>query len=322
LGEPTRGYEPMTTQRPEDDREEGCGDHTERDEQSSPRATGLRPHHRRPLRLRSTTFASRGQPYVATSAGARTGRGGARTRSAFADCSPSGRHTSGTLMPDAARPGRGSRVRRGRCGDRSRRGSFRSVTLRGRRSATPVACRARRRRPAGRHRSSRRLRLLRLLDRRGLLGHVSGRQERQRIDVAVRVGRGADAEMHVGLGPFRVAAGADRADHVALAHLRSDRDPDRAEMDERDRPAVLGTDRQAETLGGQPPGERDDPRCGGAHGRARGSADVDPAMLAAGIRIALGGKRPQHGPVDGPRPGRRSRSERECGEHHDQNRVA
>jgi hypothetical protein len=95
-----------------------------------------------------------------------------------------------------------------------------------------------------------------------LFGGVSRRQERQRVDVAVRVRRVADAEIDVRLCPDGLAARADRADDVALAEPRPNRDPDRAEVNQRDRPGVLGADGQAQPLPRQSPGERHDTRRG------------------------------------------------------------
>jgi hypothetical protein len=131
---------------------------------------------------------------------------------------------------------------------RRRRRPVRGMSMRRRPAITAVRCRARRSCSTRGHGRNRRLRLLLLLGRRGLLGRVPGRQERQGIDVPVRVGSTTDAEIHVRLGPLGVTARTDRADDVALAHLGPDRDPDRAEVDERDRPAVFGADRQAQPL--------------------------------------------------------------------------
>ena len=128
--------------------------------------------------------------------------------------------------------------------------------------------------------------------------------------------------MDIRLRPFGLPARTDRADDVALADLSSDRHSDRAQLDERHGPAVLGSDSQAETLSRQSPGKRDDPTGGGTDLRARGSSDVDPSVLAPGVRILTGDERPQHRPVDRPHPCRRSRREHECGEHHDEDRVA
>ena len=114
---------------------------------------------------------------------------------------------------------------------------------------------------------SRRLRLgrrlyRRLYRRRHGLRRGQGRQKRRRIDVTVWIRGAADAEVHVGLYPFGLAARADGADDVALTHRGPNRDSDRPEVDERDGPAVLGTDRQAEPLVRKLARVGDDSGCG------------------------------------------------------------
>ena len=164
--------------------------------------------------------------------------------------------------------------------------------------------------------------LRRRLHRRRLLRCMPWRQERQRIDIAVRIGRAADAQVHVRLGPFGLTAGADRGDDVALAHAGPDGDADRAEVDECDRPAVLGADRQAQPLMRQLSGVRSHPDGRRPNVGPRRRADVTPSMLTARVRIVVGDERPQHRAVDGPRPGRRARSQGERREHDEQERVA
>ena len=216
--------------------------------------TGTRPHDRRCADRREAMIAdgrlSRARAPMLACAGARHRR--LRAHSSLPRRPPGAPRASRTLTPDLT----GSR-----CGSGmgSRRRPVRGMPMRRRPMITAVRCRARRNHPTGGHGRNRTLRLLllRLLRRRGLLGRVPGRQERQRIDVPVRVGRTTDTEIHVRLGPLRVTAGTDRADDVALAHVRPDRNPDRAEVDERDRPPVLGADRQAQPLMGQLPRVRD-----------------------------------------------------------------
>jgi hypothetical protein len=51
------------------------------------------------------------------------------------------------------------------------------------------------------------------------------------------------------------------------------------------------------------------------HGFTDGRADVDPAVLPAGVRIAPEGERAEHRPGDRPRPrgrGSRNRERKEC----------
>jgi hypothetical protein len=281
--------------------------------------TGTRTRDRRCADRRVAMIAdgrlSRARVPTLACAGARHRR--PRTRSSLPRRPPRAPRASRTLMPDHTGPRCGS-------GMGSSRRPVRGMSARRRPMITAVPCRARRSRPTRGHARSGSLHLLllRLLGRRGLLGCVPGRQERQGIDVPVRVGCSTDAEIHVWLGPLGLTARTDRADDVALAHGRPDRDPDGAEVDERDRPAVLGADRQAQPLMGQLPRVGDDAGRSRANARARRGADVDPAVLAAGVGIALGDERPQHRPVGGPRPSRRARSKHERGEHDEEDRVA
>jgi hypothetical protein len=71
-------------------------------------------------------------------------------------------------------------------------------------------------------------------------------EERERIDVPVRVGGQPHAEMDVRLGPFGLATRADRAGDLAFADRGADRKPDRPQVDEGDGVSVLRPDRQAE----------------------------------------------------------------------------
>ena len=145
------------------------------------------------------------------------------------------------------------------------------------------------------------------------------RQKRERVEIPVRVRSQADAEIHVRLGHLRLAARADRPDDVPLLDCGSDRDADRAQVDQGDGVPVLGTDRHAAPLARQLTCEGDDPgrRC--AHVGSRRRADVDPAVLAAGVRVVAGDERPQHRPVDRPGPGSRARDVREGDEQHGPN---
>jgi hypothetical protein len=108
--------------------------------------------------------------------------------------------------------------------------------------------------------------------------------------------------MDVRLGTFGLTARADRPHDLALADRRANADSDRAEVDEGDRVAVLGTDRQAAALPRQLPCKRDHPCRRGAHFGSRRRADVDSSVLAARIRIAFGDERPEHRAFDRPAP--------------------
>jgi hypothetical protein len=328
LCERARAQARLTAHERDPSREQRDAEHGQRGEQRSPAVTG-RPRlapargtgnvaHYAPL-----TNGRRRDPRLAELRRPRPGRG-RRTgmRRASTDGSPSRLSPCAVLrsldfLPDRRRR-RGARPCRRRprsCDPWVRLVSVSRGRLRVRRLG-----RLRERR--GRSLGGWRLHLGLRLGRRRLLRCAPGRQERQRVDVAVRVRGQADAQIDVRLGPLGLAARADRADDVALGDLGSDRDPDRAEMDERDRVPVLGTDRQAEPLLWKPAGEGDDSgRCGTDVRTGRG-ADVDPAVLAAGVRIPIGDERPEHRPVDRPGPGRGPGREHESGEESGDERVA
>jgi hypothetical protein len=153
-----------------------------------------------------------------------------------------------------------------------------------------------------------------LLDRRGCGGrHVlgrrrPGRQERQRVDIALVVGGRTHAEVHERLRRGHDAAQTDRADDCALAYLRSARHADRAEMNERDRVAERRLDRDGPPSRRNRPGERDDTARRREHIRTRRRSEVDTAMLTRGVRVGMVEReRTQDRPVDRPRPGLRRR---------------
>jgi hypothetical protein len=120
--------------------------------------------------------------------------------------------------------------------------------------------------------------------------------------------------MDARLGVLRRAGRAHRPDRRALGHGGALLDADRAEVDERDRVAARGLDRDAPTMGGQRPGERDGSAGRSAHRAPVGSRDVDPAVLTAGVRVGADRERAQHSAVGGPCPRRGRRAEDERGE--------
>jgi hypothetical protein len=141
------------------------------------------------------------------------------------------------------------------------------------------------------------------------------REQRERVDVAVRFGGQANAEVDVRLSPLGVPARADRAHDLAFRDRGARSHADRSEMDERDRVAVGRANRQAQPFVRQLSDEGGDAGCGGLDVGTRGRRDVDSAVLAACIRVVLGGKRSQHRALDGPRPGSRGRAQREREQH-------
>jgi len=200
------------------------------------------------------------------------------------------------------------RRRSGRWRDRSSDGSSRS-----RRSCGSTRSRlGRRRGRLGRDRSRRRRRSGRRRRRGG-----RRRQEGERVEVALLVRGRANAEMHVRPCLLGRSGRADRPDPIALGHHRALRHRERAEVREGDREPVGGQDRDALPARGHDPGERHLTAGGRNDGRPGRRADVDPAVLARGIRMRRverepGQDRPGGGP--GPRPRRRHDDDEQ---HHD-----
>jgi hypothetical protein len=139
-------------------------------------------------------------------------------------------------------------------------------------------------------------------------------QQRQRVEIPVRIGGQADAQMDVWLRSLGLAARADRSHDLPFADRRSNGQGDRSQVDEGDRIPVLGADRQAEPLARKPAGVGDDPRGRSAYLGSRRSADVDAAVLAARIRVVAGDERPEHRPLDRPAPRSRTRDVGEADE--------
>jgi len=148
------------------------------------------------------------------------------------------------------------------------------------------------------------------------------REQQLRVDVAVRVGGQAHAEVDVGLGAFGLAARPDRADDFALCDSSPHTNGDRPQVNQGDRVAVLGTDRQAAALTGNLARERDDPGRRSAHLSARRRADVDSAVLPASVRVVTGDEGPEHWAVDRPAPSGRARHESQRGKENDCDAVA
>jgi len=170
------------------------------------------------------------------------------------------------------------------------------------------------RRGRGRHRGRRRGR------RAGGSGSRRGgrarRQERERVDVPLRIGGAADAELHDG----RVVG--ERTDGVSLGDRRASRRGDLTEVRERDRPAVGRLDRHRPPAPGDGAGEGDRPGRRRAHGRAGVAGDVDASVLAGGIgarRIERKGC--DDAAVCGPCPGLGGRHDRKCDREREQESV-
>jgi len=111
------------------------------------------------------------------------------------------------------------------------------------------------------------------------------RKERQRVDVALRIGGHADAQMDVRLRGHGIRALADPRHHGSLVDERAFHHEDLPELEQRDREAVGGLDRHRLPAPGNEAGERDGSRRGGADVGAELAAHVDAAVLAARVRI-------------------------------------
>lgn len=128
-------------------------------------------------------------------------------------------------------------------------------------------------------------------------------QKPERVDVALRIARHANAEVDVRARELGRAARTHRADHVALADGRATSHRDRAEVNERRRVAVAGLDREREPVRRQGAGVRHGSRCGSAHRSARGARDVDAPADAAGVWVrVIERERAENVAVDRPRP--------------------
>jgi hypothetical protein len=137
-----------------------------------------------------------------------------------------------------------------------------------------------------------------------------GREERQRIDVPFGLVGAAHAQVDVRLSRYCVVALADRTDGVTFFDRRAALDLDFSELKQCDGVAVRGSNRDHTPAVRDRAGEADRPiRRSSHHGPDR-AADVDPTVLAAGVRVAAQRERPQHRPIEGPRP----RVRRGCGD--------
>jgi hypothetical protein len=145
--------------------------------------------------------------------------------------------------------------------------------------------------------------------RRRRLELGANRQERQGIDVPLRIGGRTDAEVHVRTRNLRDPAGPEGAELGALGDRLALVDARRTEVQERHRPAVRGADRDVQAVRWDASDERHHTGCRRDHALAGPSGDVDAAMLARAVRVGPEGKRPSDGASDRPAPaGGRHRS--------------
>jgi hypothetical protein len=108
--------------------------------------------------------------------------------------------------------------------------------------------------------------------------------------------------MNVRLRPFRVARGTDRTHALALLDLGASLHGSRSEVNERDGVAVGSADRDSHAVPRRRAGEGDNARAGSGHRLLGVAADVDSAVLPAGVRIVAEVERPEHRPRYRPAP--------------------
>jgi hypothetical protein len=149
---------------------------------------------------------------------------------------------------------------------------------------------------------------------RGRLDDRPSGQERQRIDVALILGRHPHAEVDERLRAVDDAARPDRPDNGAFGDERSALHADRAEMDERGRVPERRLDRDGLAPVRHGSGERDGASRRREHLRAGRCAQVDATVLTPRVRVrTVERERPQDGTIDRPCPGLRCRRRQEQG---------
>jgi hypothetical protein len=211
----------LTARERDPGREEREAEHGQRDEQGSSVATGTFVLARDTRDMADDdvplTNRRRRDPRLAELRHPRPGRNRwTGLRRGGTDRSPGRLSQCGVSRSASPRPGK--HRRRGLCPCRRRLRSSdrwgRNLTGRRRRlRARGLGCA---REGRGRSLDGWRLHLGLGLRGRRLLRRAPRRQERQWVDIAVRIGGQADAQIHVRLGPLGLAARADRADGVAL----------------------------------------------------------------------------------------------------------
>ncbi len=143
---------------------------------------------------------------------------------------------------------------------------------------------------------------------RGLLRSARGgrrarRQQRQRIDVTLRIARDAHAEVDERLGEIDVAARPHSSDDGAFPDERAPGHTDRPQVDERGGVAERCLDRNCLSAARNRAGERDHSLRRSEDRMTAGRAEIDAAVLTGGVRMgAIERERSQHWPVDGPGP--------------------
>jgi hypothetical protein len=125
--------------------------------------------------------------------------------------------------------------------------------------------------------------------------------------------------VEVGAVDLGVSARPDGPDRLTLGNGRSGADLDRAEMGERHRKPVVGGDRERATGARDGAAEGDGPRGRRENLLLGGRGDVDPAVLARGVRVRwVEAEGLEHGAADRPRPGTRHRRDEQRGQNRDE----
>ena len=190
------------------------------------------------------------------------------------------RRPGGRLRRTGDRRGRRlrARCRRGRCSDRGRGGRGRSD------HCQSVVC-SRRRRFGG---NSRR--------------RAPRWEQRQRVDISLRVGRVANAEVDVWNVELRDTTRPDRPHGRAFLHRGVLLHRDRTEVEERHGVAVAGLDGDSLPVGWNGSRERHRAARRRSHRCPSRRADVDAAMLSRRVGIGAKAESAEDGAVDRPAP--------------------
>ena len=134
------------------------------------------------------------------------------------------------------------------------------------------------------------------------------RQERERIDVPLVVGRRPHSEVHKGLGEIHLPTRPDGAHDRGLGDQCAALHPDGAEVHEGCGVAERRLDRDRLAPGRNRAREGDDPIGRRQHRRAGRGAEIHAAVLPARVRVgAIERERPQDGSVHRPGPRTRGR---------------
>ena len=133
------------------------------------------------------------------------------------------------------------------------------------------------------------------------------RQEEKRVEVPLRVGRPAQAEVHVRNRVLGYAARAGGADRISLRDRRTPLHCQRSEVQERHGVAVGRLDRDRASTHRHRSGEGDDPAGRCRHGRARRRPDVYAAVETAGVGVGAEAELLQHRALNRPGPAVRAR---------------